>query len=65
MKKYIVQVSISYIDLEFVFDDWEEAGMFMNQFLDHLAKDDDGRGRSCRVSVRREIVDDNKNDQED
>ena len=41
MRKYVVTISKSYIDIEFAFNSMEEAGIFIETALNAYRKDDD------------------------
>lgn len=42
MKQYVVKVDIGYKHVEFVFDSVQLACHFMEMFLDHIMKSEDG-----------------------
>lgn len=46
--KYVVSVSKSYTNIDFVYDEWYDASTFMGDLVEH--------GRDVTVSVRKETT---------
>lgn len=52
MKKYVVTISKSYIDMEFAFNSMEDAGIFIDAAFNAYRKEGD---RNLRISI--EMID--------
>lgn len=57
--KYVVTISKSYVDMEFVFDSISDAGAFIEQALGAYRKeasDDEGDRNKIRVNIKIEEI---------